>query len=161
MRKDVTRNKSEAKVADIMHRGAKVVSPSTKITEAARLMREGDFGAIPVCEDDRLVGMITDRDICCRAVAEEMDLSEATVSEAMTDQVLTCYEDDDISQLEQLMSDRQIRRVPVLNSEKRLVGIVSLANLARSAEDEAEEILEEVSQPTHREPQSYQQSNLH
>lgn len=160
MRKDLNR-RSETKVSDIMHRGAKVVSPDSKVTEAARLMREGDFGAIPVCENDRLVGMITDRDICCRAVAEEMNLADAKVSEVMTDEVLTCYEDSDISELEQLMSDRQIRRVPVLNSEKRLVGIVSLANLARSAEDEAEEILEEVSQPTHREPQSYQQGNLH
>jgi CBS domain-containing protein len=113
-------------------------------------MRDMDIGPLPVCGDnDRLVGMLTDRDITVRAVAEGQDPRTAKVRDAMTPDIVYCFEDQDVSEAAQLMKDQQIRRLVVLNRDKRLVGIVSLGDLAVETGDErlAGNTLEAVSEP--------------
>jgi CBS domain-containing protein len=143
-------------VQDIMERDPQVVSPNASLTEAAQLMRDGDFGALPVCDGERLQGMITDRDITVRAVASGKDINQYKVKDVMTEKILTCFVDAPLSEVEGLMGDNQVRRIPVLNREKKLVGIISLADMAKeeNTADEAEQALHGISQPTHREPQS-------
>jgi len=119
------------KVSDIMTRDVRVLSPDQTIREAANLMTEIDAGAVPVGENDRLVGMITDRDIVIRAVAQGK--SPATkVAEVMSKEMLYCSETDDIDAVARNMAKAQVRRLPVINKDKRLVGIVSLGDLARN-----------------------------
>jgi CBS domain-containing protein len=112
-------------------------------------MKTLDVGSLPVCDNDRLVGLITDRDIAVRAVAEGCDPRTTTVQNVMTPDVLYCFEDQVVQEAAQLMSEQQVRRV-VLNRDKRLVGIVSLSDLAVDAGDEklAGMTLEQVSLPT-------------
>ena len=138
------------KVQDVMTKGAECVSPSTTLQHAARKMRNMDVGPLPVCDNDRLVGMITDRDITVRAVADGCDTRTATVREVMTPEVLYCFEDQDVQEAARLMQENQVRRLLVLNRDKRLVGIVSLGDLAVETGDEvlAGQTLEEVSLPS-------------
>jgi CBS domain-containing protein len=112
-------------------------------------MRSLDAGSLPVCDHDRLAGMITDRDITVRAVADGRDPRTATVRDAMSEGINYCFEDDDVADAARLMRQKQIRRLVVLNHDKRLVGIVSLGDLAVETSDEhlAGETLERVSQP--------------
>jgi len=117
---------------ECMTKNVKLCSPYMSLAEAAKLMREGDFGILPVGDHDRLVGMITDRDIAIRAVAQGKDPLRSYVGEVMTNKVLYCYEDQDINEVAKNLGDNQVRRLPVLNREKRLVGIVSLGNIAQS-----------------------------
>jgi len=138
-------------VKDVMTRGAECVKPSNSLQEAARKMKSLDVGPLPVCGDnDRLVGMITDRDITVRAVAEGTDPRTTTVKEVMTPDVVYCFEDQDVQEAARQMKDNQIRRLVVLNRDKRLVGIVSLGDLAVETGDRnlAGETLETVSMPT-------------
>jgi len=137
-------------VRDVMTQGAECVSPTTSLQEAARKMKDLDVGPLPVCENDRLVGMVTDRDITVRAVAEGCDPRTATVKEVMTPDVFYCFEDQDVQQAANLMKQNQVRRLVVLNRDKRLVGIVSLGDLAVETGDEhlTGRTLEEVSLPT-------------
>jgi len=124
-----------------------VVRPQTSLKEVAETMKSLDVGVVPVCENDRLVGMITDRDIVVRAEAEGRDPS-ATVEQAMTPGVTFCFEEDDIDSAVRLMEEKQIRRLPVLNAQHRLVGIVSLGDLAVSGDQRTTgEVLERVSEP--------------
>jgi CBS domain-containing protein len=135
-------------VNQIMTREAEIVDPNRPIEVVARLMRADNLGALPVGENDRLVGMITDRDIVVRAVAEGRPGGSTTVRDVMSEGVCYCYEDDDIERAAEVMAEHQIRRLPVLNREKRLVGIVALADLAR-AHAEAEKIaLEGICEPS-------------
>ena len=121
------------KVSEAMTREVVLCSPDKSIREAARMMLECDAGAIPVGDGDRLVGMITDRDIAVRAVAR--DLAPSTpIREVMSKEVLYCFEDEDIQHVAANMGDQQVRRLPVLDRNKRLVGIVSLGDLARQAQ---------------------------
>jgi CBS domain-containing protein len=121
------------KVSQAMTREVVLCSPDKPIREAARMMLECDAGAIPVGDGDRLVGMITDRDIAVRAVAR--DLAPSTpIREVMSKEVLYCFEDEDIQHVAANMGDQQVRRLPVLDRNKRLVGIVSLGDLARQAQ---------------------------
>lgn len=122
-------------VKQAMIKRVKLASPKMFLNEAAQKMRDGDFGALPVGENDRLVGMITDRDMAIRAVAEGKDPATTTVGECMTKQVLYCYEDQTLEEVAKNLGDNQIRRIPVLNRQKRLVGILSLADLALSDAD--------------------------
>jgi CBS domain-containing protein len=134
---------------DVMTRDVKVIRPDAPIRDAARRMREIDVGPIPVCDGDRLVGLLTDRDITIRAVAEGRDPNTTCVRDVMTPDVACCFEDQDIEQAAALMEERQIRRLPVLNKAKRLVGIVSLGDLAMASPDVEliGETLSEVSAP--------------
>lgn len=122
--------------------------PNMSLSEAAKIMRDGDFGVLPIGEQDRLVGILTDRDIAIRAVAAGKDPNRSYVGEVMTNQVLYCYEDQDVNEVINNLGKNQIRRLPVLDRKKRLVGILSLGNLAHSDADptKVEEALADISQ---------------
>jgi CBS domain-containing protein len=126
------------------------VSPDTSLQEAAQRMKERDVGPLPVCTDDgRLVGMITDRDIAVRATAEGLDPSLTLVRDVMSDDPVYCFEDQDVDEAARLMEENRIRRLAVLDSDRRLVGIVSLGDLAvRASKTQATEVLREVSDPS-------------
>ena len=117
------------KVAEAMTRDVRVSSPDQTIREAARAMAELDTGVMPVGENDRLVGMITDRDIAIRGVAEGKG-PDAPVREVMTPDVTYCFDDEDVRDVARTMAENQVRRLPVLNRDKRLVGIISLGDVA-------------------------------
>jgi CBS domain-containing protein len=136
-------------VSKVMTKGAECTRPEAKIQEAAERMKTLNVGSLPVCENDRLVGMLTDRDITVRSTSEGFDPWTVSVREAMTPNVVYCFEDDDVNVATRLMKENQIRRLVVLNRDKRLVGIISLGDVAvKSGDDQmAGETLEEVSEP--------------
>jgi CBS domain-containing protein len=135
------------KIRQIMSTQVHLISPEQTIREAARMMSEEDVGALPIAESDRLLGMITDRDIAIRAVAEGKGPT-TKVRDVMTSNVKYCFEDEELEYVSQNMADIQMRRMPVMNRDKRLVGIVSLADLATKADaTHAGETLGEISQP--------------
>jgi CBS domain-containing protein len=137
------------KVSDVMTQGVECIPPDTTLQQAAIRMKALDVGSLPVCDNDRLVGMITDRDMTVRAVATGADPGRARVRDAMTPKIIYVFEDQDIKEAADLMKEKQIRRLPVLNRSKRLVGIVSLGDLAVESGDEelAGATLEAVSEP--------------
>ena len=136
------------KVREAMTQDVRLVKPDQAISEAARLMAELDIGALPVEENDRLVGMITDRDIAVRAVALGRG-PDTPVADVMSREVKYCFEDQSIDEVTQNMGELRIRRLPVLTRDKRLIGILSLGDLAidESARDEAGEALGGISRP--------------
>jgi CBS domain-containing protein len=136
------------KVREAMTRDVRLVKPDQPIREAAKLMGELDIGALPVEENDRLVGMITDRDIAVRAVAVGRG-ADTPIRDVMSGEIKYCYEDQTVDEVTQNMGELRIRRLPVLNREKRLVGILSLGDLAidETARDEAGEALGGISRP--------------
>lgn len=117
---------------ECMTKNVEIGAPNMTLAEAAMKMRDGDFGALPISESDRLIGMLTDRDIAIRAVANGKDPNKAFVGEVMSRKVLYCFDDQDVNEVVKNLGDNQIRRLPVLNRQKRLVGILSLGNLALS-----------------------------
>jgi CBS domain-containing protein len=119
------------RVADVMHRDVRIASPEDTVQQAARLMREEDTGALPVGEGDRLVGMVTDRDMAMRVAAEGRDPARTKVRDVMTSDVRYVFEDEDLRHVADNMAEQQVRRLPVMNREKRLVGVVSLSDIAR------------------------------
>src|SRR5439155_7824814 len=118
------------KIRDVMTKGAKVTSPEDTLQHAAQLMRECDCGILPVADGERLVGMLTDRDIAIRCVAEGRG-PQSKVRDGMTREVMYCFEDEETQHVCQNMADIQVRRLAVMTRDKRLVGIVSLGDLAR------------------------------
>jgi CBS domain-containing protein len=125
------------KIAECMTAEVEIVTPDQPIREAAQFMLRADAGAMPVGEGDRLIGMVTDRDIAVRGVAAGRG-PDTPVRDVMTEEVIYCFADDDVEDVALKMSDRQVRRMPVLNREdERLVGIVSLGDLSRSEHSEA------------------------
>ena len=135
------------KVCDAMSRDVQVASPTQSIRNAARIMAKIDVGVLPVGENDRLVGMITDRDIAVRAVAEGKAAS-TKVRDIMSEEVLYCFEDQDLEEVARNMSIMKIRRLPVVNRDKRLVGIISLGDLARNEDPTtAGEAISQISEP--------------
>lgn len=120
------------KIAECMTRDVRIANPEQTIQAAARMMAECDTGALPVGQNDRLVGMVTDRDITIRAVAEGKGPG-AKIGDVMTHDVCYCFEDEDVDHVLDAMGDSRVRRLPVLNRAKRLVGIVSLSDLAMKA----------------------------
>jgi CBS domain-containing protein len=137
---------------ECMTKDVELGSPGMTIQEAAKVMRDGDFGILPIGENDRLMGMITDRDIAIRAVAEGKNVSTVSVKEIMSPKVLYCYEDQSLEEIAANLGDNQVRRLPVLNREKRLVGILSLSDLALSHADPSklEDALSRIAQHTNR-----------
>lgn len=121
------------KISKCMTRDVKLVSPTQTIREAARMMAELDAGVLPVQQDDRLVGMITDRDIAVRAVAEGKS-PDTLVQDVMSNEVLYCFDDQEIEDVARNMGEVKVRRLPVVNRDKRLVGIISIGDLALKEE---------------------------
>lgn len=135
------------KVSEVMTRDVQTVRPDQPVQEAASFMLSADAGSIPVTEGDRLIGMITDRDIAVRGIAKGYG-PDTPVRELMSSDVVCARVDDDVEEVAVRMGEAQVRRLPVLDREERLCGIVSLGDLAREADEEcAEEALEGVSAP--------------
>jgi CBS domain-containing protein len=134
---------------DIMTRNVEVVNGNASLKEAATKMKKLDVGLIPVCDGDRLKGLLTDRDITIRATADGRDPSTTKVNEVMSTDIAYCLEDQAVDEAVILMEARQIRRLPILNQDKQLVGIVSLADIAVHVGDRdlTGETLEEISEP--------------
>jgi len=125
------------KVKDAMHKGVEWVGPDTPIIEIAKLMRTHDVGAIPIGENDRLIGMVTDRDIVCKGLAEDgFDARGATARNVMTPGIHCCREDDDLAKAVRHMEALRVRRLPVINKSKRMVGILSLGDISDRAPGE-------------------------
>jgi CBS domain-containing protein len=125
------------KVNRAMHRGVVWFSPETPITEIARKMSEDNIGAVPIGENDRLVGMVTDRDIVCRGIAKGKELSGLTARDVMTNGITYCMQDNDLEEALELMQKHKIRRLPVIDQNKRMVGMLSLSDISHLASDEA------------------------
>jgi CBS domain-containing protein len=122
------------KVKEAMHKGVDWVSPDTPITELAKLMRQHDVGAIPIGEDDKLIGMVTDRDIVCNGLAQNgFDVRRATARDVMTEGIHCCREDDDLAKAVRHMEMLKVRRLPVINKNKRMIGMLSLGDVSSSA----------------------------
>jgi CBS domain-containing protein len=139
------------KVKEVMHKGVDWVAPDTPVTDLAKLMRQHDIGAIPIGENDRLIGMVTDRDIVCKGLAENsFDARRATARDVMTPGIHCCGEDDDLTKAVRHMEELKVRRLPVINKNKRMVGILTLGDVSRSApSDLLSEILKSVSAHHH------------
>lgn len=142
-------------VRDCMTKTVELAEPGMSLRHAAEKMRDGDFGFLPVGENDRLVGMITDRDIAVRAVAEGKDAKSTRVRDVMSEKVLYCFDDQTTEEVAENMGMNQVRRLPVLNRQKRLVGIVALGDLADPKRDaeHAKDALCGISRREHHEPQ--------
>ena len=122
------------KVKDAMHRGVDWVGPDTPVIELAKLMREHDIGAVPIGENDQLIGMITDRDIVCKGLAlGEFDAELTTARDIMTEGIHCCREDDDLAKAVHHMEELRVRRLPVINKNRRMVGILSLGDVSNFA----------------------------
>ena len=135
-------------IREIMSSEVELIAPNSTLRDAACMMRAEDIGAIPVGENDRLIGMITDRDIAIRCVAEDRQPSQCLVREAMSKKVCYCFEDDELDAAARIMADHQVRRLPVLNRNKRLVGVISLADLSLCDPLMVKSALEGSSQPS-------------
>ena len=135
------------KVKEAMTNEVVVARPDQTIAEAARMMAECDSGVLPVGEDDRLVGMLTDRDIAIRAVAKELPC-DTPIRDVMSKEVLYCFQDEDVEHVADNMGEQQVRRLPVLDRGKRLVGIVSLGDLATHSKPKTSgQAIAAISQP--------------
>jgi len=135
------------KVSEVMTRDVQTIRPDQPVQEAASFMLSADAGSVPVIDGDRLIGMITDRDIAVRGVAKGHG-PDTPVRELMTDDIICVREDDDVDDVASKMSEAQVRRLPVIDDQERLCGIVSLGDLSRQAdEDAASEALQGVSEP--------------
>ena len=135
------------KVSEVMTRNVETVTPDQPVSDAAGFMLSADTGSIPVLENDRLVGMITDRDIAVRGVANGRG-PDTTVRELMTSDIVSVRDSDDVSDAAARMSEAQVRRVPVIDSDDRLCGIVSLGDLSRQADGSSATVaLDGVSKP--------------
>lgn len=134
------------KVKKAMHKGVTWVDPSTSIEQLARLMREHDIGAIPIGENDRLVGMVTDRDIVCRCLAAGLDPKTATARDVMTEGIIFCLDKQELDDAARIMETKKVRRLPVINGKKRMIGMLSLGDVYHTAPRHlGSEVMHEVS----------------
>ena len=117
------------KISEAMHSGVTWVDPGTPISEIAKIMRDQDIGAVPVGENDRLIGMVTDRDICCRGMIDGGKVKKLTARDVLSKPLGYCNEDDDIGDAVRVMETRKVRRLPVINEDKRMVGMLSLGDV--------------------------------
>jgi CBS domain-containing protein len=121
---------------ELMTGKVQCVAPDTKIPDAAKQMKALDVGFLPVCENDRLVGALTDRDIVLRLIADGKDVKKCKARDAMTDDVFWCYEDLTADEVANYMAEKEVRRVLILNRDKRLVGVISIGDLAKRGEEQ-------------------------
>jgi CBS domain-containing protein len=137
------------KLKDIMTKNPKVIPANASVRDAARLMKDIDTGAIPVIENNQVVGMVTDRDIVLRSTAEGRNPNETKIDDVMTHEFYFCYEDQDVKDAAKLMQEKQIRRLPIVNHDKHLVGIVSLGDLSVDVGNDklSGKTLEDISKP--------------
>ena len=134
------------KVKEIMHKRVEWVSPDTPLTALATKMLKHDVGAIPIRENDRLVGMVTDRDIAVRGLANGRDISKLTARDVMTKPVIWCWDSDNAMNAARLMENKKIRRLPVIDDNKRMVGMLSLGDISHAVSDHtAAEVIKAVS----------------
>jgi CBS domain-containing protein len=148
--RQVLKGREDMQIKEIMSRDVEVIRPDSALQEAASKMKSLDVGSLPVSENQQLVGIITDRDITVRAVASGRDPSSTKVREAMTPELIFCYEDQPVEEAAKMMERHQIRRLPIVDRSNNLVGIVSLGDLAIETGNErmSGEVLEEVSEPS-------------
>jgi len=123
------------KVKQAMHKGVQWVGPAMSVETLARLMRAHDIGAIPIRENDRLIGMVTDRDIVCRCIAAVLDPNIATAHDVMSEGIVFCLEKQELDDAARVMERKKIRRLPVINGKKRMVGILSLGGVYQRPHD--------------------------
>jgi CBS domain-containing protein len=136
------------KLKGVMTRDVEVIHPDDSLQTAAQKMRDRDIGFLPVCDDDRLIGVVSDRDIIVRVIAEGRDPKAMMGRNLVTAPVIYCFEDQDVEEAARIMQENQIRRLVILNRDKRLVGVVSLGDLAMNRPaDQSGEILQSVSEP--------------
>jgi CBS domain-containing protein len=141
-------------LSQILTRDVETIRPDTSAREAAQRMRSMDVGALPVCDGRRLLGMVTDRDLTLRILAEGRDPNATPVQDAMTPDVAYAFEDDDVQRAADIMKERQIRRLPIVDRNKHLVGIVALGDIATTGRDQLSgDALEQISQPSHSQQQ--------
>lgn len=124
------------KVKDAMHSGAEWVGPETPVSDIAQKMRDLDIGAIPIGENDRLIGMVTDRDIACRGVANGKDCTKLTARDVMSRGIFYCNDVEELEDALRVMEQKQVRRLPVINDKKRMVGMLSLGDVAHATSHE-------------------------
>jgi CBS domain-containing protein len=137
-------------VSQLMSKKVEWISPTLSLQEAARKMRDLDIGCLPVGENDRLVGMITDRDIACRGVADGKASPKTVVRDAMSAGISYCFDDQDVNEAAHLMEEKQIRRLPVLNRQKRMVGMLSMGDISQHASGRVSaEVLKAVTKHGH------------
>ncbi len=122
------------KVKDVMHSGTTCIAPSTPLRAIARRMRDSDVGAIPVAANGQLIGIVTDRDIVCRALADSGGIAKMTAKDIMTEDVVCCSPEDDVAMAVEAMEARQVRRLPVTDSHKALVGMLSLGDISHKVD---------------------------
>ena len=137
-------------ISDVMTRNVRTVAPGDTIQRAAQCMDELNVGVVPVCDGEELVGIVTDRDIAVRGVAAGKPGDRTPVSEVMSQNVRSCFEDQDVDEVMDEMRDVQIRRIPVVNRDRKLVGIVSLGDVAERGTDDRRlaETLKDISTPS-------------
>ena len=134
------------KISEIMTTNVECVSPETGATELAQKMKTLDVGFLGVCESDRLVGTVTDRDIVIRGIAAGSDMTSCVARDIMTPEVVWCFEDDDVKEVARKMRDEEVRRMLILNKEKRLVGVVSLGDISKVEEKESGKTLKDITE---------------
>jgi len=134
------------KVREIMSTNVECVSPDTGVKEVALKMKNLDVGFIPVCENDRLVGTLTDRDVVLRGVAEGRDLNTTKARELMTNDIIWCFEDEDVKTVAKKMRETEVRRMLILNRDKRLVGVVSIGDVSQVEEKVSGQTLHEITE---------------
>lgn len=133
-------------ISDVMSNNVTIANPNQSIQDAAKMMAQLDAGSLPVGEDDCLVGMITDRDIAVRAIAAGMSL-DTPINKIMTHDVKYCFEDDDVDRIAANMAENKLRRLPVVNKHKRLVGIVSLGDISHASGAHSGHALSDITTP--------------
>ena len=136
-------------IKDLMSFDVEVIRPEATVAEASELMKTLDIGVLPICDGGRLIGILTDRDIVVRGTADGFHPETMSAREVMTPGVVYCFEDQEVTEAGRIMKEKQIRRLPVLNREKQLVGIISVGDLAGGGGDKklAGETLQEISEP--------------
>ena len=134
------------KVKDAMHKGVEWVEPTTTVLDLAKMMQKHDIGAIPIGENDKLIGMVTDRDIVCRGLTNGKDISKVTARDVMTPAIIWCHADEDLDDATRIMENKKVRRLPVIDKNKRMVGMLSLGDVSHAGKSKISgEVLQAVS----------------